>query len=151
MQPSPHPPTRRPHTEERPRRDVRADLRYRVDKGASAAVQPLDGAVGIARWLAVTHGTWIEIILDPVTDDLGCPAVTPADMPKQLLNRPPRTGRHRRRLIGDADELTEQLVLLEQGCDVIHNEIISSTIELLKVGGGRDFAPDQGGGSAIAM
>jgi hypothetical protein len=60
--------------------------------------------------------------------------VTPADVPEQLLKRPPRAGRHRRRRIGIADELTEQRVLLEQSGDVIHDEIIAYRTGLLKAG-----------------
>ena len=86
---------------------------------------------------------------------MGRPAVTPADVPNQLLDRPPRTGRHRRRRVSTADQFTEQLVLFEQGCDVIHNEIIPFAIDLLKVGGGRASACRRAGNlygvSAVAL
>ena len=83
-----------------------------VDQQLRAAVQPTDRPVGIGRWLALVDCAGVEIVVDPVGDDLRRPTVTATDLAKQLGKAPARTGRHRGGRVAAADQLAKGAILL---------------------------------------
>src|SRR5262249_14359817 len=70
--------------------------------------------------LAVAHIARVEGLAAALGDDLGRPPVAPPDVAEQLLERPLRTGRDRRRRVCATDELTEGLGLIQQRRSEIH-------------------------------
>jgi hypothetical protein len=57
-------------------------------------VQPVDRAVDVVGRFAADHRARIQWTVAPIGDDLGGPAITPADVAEQLPNRPVRARRH---------------------------------------------------------
>lgn len=80
VQPASYPPRCGPGTEEGPDLDIAADPFGGVDDVLCAAAQPLDRSVGVIGRPAVTHRPRVEIVGQPVVDDLGRPPVPAADV-----------------------------------------------------------------------